>query len=67
MHIIYLLLFKISVLRASTEHNSICIKGSGVILLPDAETETSGAKAAACGHLSSLSSASDKGNKSNMC
>ncbi|KAI5402197.1 phosphoglucan, water dikinase, chloroplastic [Lathyrus oleraceus] len=35
-------------------------QGSGVILLPDAETETSGAKAAACGHLSSLSSASDK-------
>ncbi|CAK8574448.1 unnamed protein product [Lathyrus sativus] len=35
-------------------------QGSGVILLPDAETQTSGAKAAACGHLSSLSSASDK-------
>ncbi|WJX21799.1 Phosphoglucan, water dikinase, chloroplastic, variant 2 [Trifolium repens] len=33
---------------------------SGVILLPDAETQTSGAKAAACGHLSSLSSVSDK-------
>ncbi|XP_057732609.1 phosphoglucan, water dikinase, chloroplastic [Arachis stenosperma] len=32
----------------------------GVILLPDAETETSGAKAAACGRLSSLSSISDK-------
>ncbi|WJX15560.1 Phosphoglucan, water dikinase, chloroplastic, variant 2 [Trifolium repens] len=33
---------------------------SGVILLPDAETQTSGAKAAACGHLSSLSSVSEK-------
>ncbi|QHO36485.1 Phosphoglucan, water dikinase [Arachis hypogaea] len=32
----------------------------GVILLPDAETQTSGAKAAACGRLSSLSSVSDK-------
>ncbi|MCI10536.1 phosphoglucan water dikinase chloroplastic-like, partial [Trifolium medium] len=40
---------------------------AGVILLPDAETQTSGAKAAACGHLSSLSSVSDKGNKSNIC
>ncbi|XP_027367646.1 phosphoglucan, water dikinase, chloroplastic isoform X2 [Abrus precatorius] len=32
----------------------------GVILLPDAETQTSGAKAAACGRLSSLSAVSDK-------
>ncbi|XP_020206268.1 phosphoglucan, water dikinase, chloroplastic [Cajanus cajan] len=32
----------------------------GVILLPDAETQTSGAKAAACGRLSSLSLVSDK-------
>ncbi|MED6171495.1 Phosphoglucan, water dikinase, chloroplastic [Stylosanthes scabra] len=32
----------------------------GVILLSDAETETSGAKAAACARLSSLSSVSDK-------
>ncbi|KAJ1382425.1 Pyruvate phosphate dikinase, PEP/pyruvate-binding [Sesbania bispinosa] len=32
----------------------------GVILLPDAETQTSGAKAAACGRLSSLSTVSDK-------
>ncbi|KRH36357.2 hypothetical protein GLYMA_10G298000v4 [Glycine max] len=31
-----------------------------VILLPDAELQTSGAKAAACGHLSSLSAVSDK-------
>jgi hypothetical protein len=49
---------------------TLCIKGassSGVILLPDAETQTSGAKAAACGHLSSLSSVSEKGNKRNMC
>ncbi|MED6113696.1 Phosphoglucan, water dikinase, chloroplastic [Stylosanthes scabra] len=39
------------------------IKGAssgGVILLSDAETETSGAKAAACARLSSLSSVSDK-------
>ncbi|KAL2323805.1 hypothetical protein Fmac_022863 [Flemingia macrophylla] len=32
----------------------------GVVLLPDAETHTSGAKAAACGRLSSLSAVSDK-------
>ncbi|XP_027934248.1 phosphoglucan, water dikinase, chloroplastic [Vigna unguiculata] len=32
----------------------------GVILLPDAEIQTSGAKAAACGRLSSLSEVSDK-------
>ncbi|TKY50532.1 Phosphoglucan, water dikinase [Spatholobus suberectus] len=32
----------------------------GVILLPDAVIQTSGAKAAACGHLSSLSAVSDK-------
>ncbi|XP_014513502.1 phosphoglucan, water dikinase, chloroplastic [Vigna radiata var. radiata] len=39
------------------------IKGAssgGVILLPDAEIQTSGAKAAACGRLSSLSESSDK-------
>ncbi|XP_054804581.1 phosphoglucan, water dikinase, chloroplastic isoform X2 [Prosopis cineraria] len=33
---------------------------AGIILLPDAETQTSGAKAAACGRLSSLSRVSDK-------
>lgn len=46
-------------------HNfSFNIKGASsgrVILLPDAELQTSGAKAAACGHLSSLSAVSDKG------
>lgn len=30
-------------------------------MLPDAETQTSGAKAAACGRLSSLSRISEKG------
>lgn len=34
----------------------------GVIALADATTETSGAKAAACSHLGSLSSISEKGN-----
>ncbi|KAK4266563.1 hypothetical protein QN277_027460 [Acacia crassicarpa] len=33
---------------------------AGIILLPDAEAQTSGAKAAACGRLSSLSRISDK-------
>ncbi|KAF7837081.1 phosphoglucan, water dikinase, chloroplastic [Senna tora] len=36
------------------------VSPGGVILLPDAETQTSGAKAAACGRLSSLSGVSDK-------
>jgi len=43
---------------------SFHIKGAssaGVILLPDAEIQTSGAKAAACGLLSSVSEVSDKG------
>lgn len=34
----------------------------GVILLADADAQTSGAKAAACGRLSSLSAVSNKGN-----
>lgn len=33
----------------------------GVVALIDADTETSGAKAAACGRLASLAAASDKG------
>lgn len=34
----------------------------GILLLADAEAETSGAKAAACGRLASLAAVSDKGN-----
>lgn len=45
-----------------------CIQGvsTGVILLADADAMTSGAKAAACGRLASLSAVSEKG-KSLLC
>ncbi|XP_019428059.1 PREDICTED: phosphoglucan, water dikinase, chloroplastic [Lupinus angustifolius] len=42
-----------------SDFNQVASSG-GVILLPDAEIQTSGAKAAACGLLSSLSAVSDK-------
>lgn len=38
------------------------VLAGGVILLADADAQTSGAKAAACGRLSSLSAVSNKGN-----
>lgn len=38
------------------------VSAGGIILLADADAETSGAKAAACGRLASLTAASKQGN-----
>ncbi|KAK9288175.1 hypothetical protein L1049_016624 [Liquidambar formosana] len=41
-------------------HSTQSVSSGGVILLADANTQTSGSKAAACGHLASLAAISDK-------
>ncbi|KAJ6873727.1 phosphoglucan [Populus alba x Populus x berolinensis] len=49
-------------LSAVKAHSNKGVSAGGLILLADADAQTSGAKAAACGRLASLTAASKKGN-----